>query len=275
MNRSWSGDVWLGAGLAYFVHIPRDERPHRHALLQVVIALQAGFTVVDEIGQSLHADAAVISGGHRYGLRIDGPGAGEVLSLFLEPNSIYGRVLQTRVAPPGVVAAPLDTPTAQALRACWTRPGAHRGAPLAHEMLSVLGEPALRRTAEDRRVAFTQDHIAHHLADKDALDRVAEQLRLTTRYVRKLFQRHVGFSPQRYRQWCKLSAALDCVKQGSSFTTAAATAGFTDSAHFSRTFRDIFGAPPSSLMSARAPEHSGSAFAARCSHEPSASPGQA
>lgn len=274
MNRSWSGDVWLGPGLAYFVHFPRDERPHRHALLQVVIALQAGFTVVDEIGQSLNADGAVISSRDRYGLRIDGPGAGEVLSLFLEPNSTYGRALQTRVAPAGV-ATPLDTATAQALRACWTRPGAYRGALLAHEMLSVLGEPALRPAAEDRRVAFTQAHIAQHLADKDALDRVAEQLRLTTRYVRKLFQRHVGFSPQRYRQWCKLSAALDCVKQGSSFTTAAAAAGFTDSAHFSRTFRDIFGAPPSSLISARASGPSGSAFAARRSQEPGASPGQA
>lgn len=260
MNRQWTGNVWVGAGTAYFVHTPLDDTLHAHALLQIAITLQAAFTVVDERGQALHAEAAVIGSHQRHGLHADAKGSGLVLSLFLEPNSNYGRALRAHVARTDAVATPLDAPTAAALRTCWTRPAAPRGALLVHEVMGVLAGPALPRVGDDRRVAFAQDYIAHHLADSDALDHVAGQLRLTTRYLRKLFERNVGLSPQRYRQWCKLRAALEFVMQGSSFTTAAAMAGFTDSAHFSRTFRGIFGAPPSTLLSTRAVEYAATTF---------------
>ena len=41
------------------------------------------------------------------------------------------------------------------------------------------------------------------------------------------------------------------VTQGLSLTTAALEAGFTDSAHFSRTFRSILGMPPSAMLNPR------------------------
>lgn len=103
------------------------------------------------------------------------------------------------------------------------KPGARRGEFLVHELITALVADPPPPMGEDRRVAFAQDYIANHLADVDSLNRVAG---------------HLG----------KLRTALECVAKGTSFTTAAATAGFTDSAHFSRTFRCVFGALPSSLL---------------------------
>ncbi len=50
---------------------------------------------------------------------------------------------------------------------------------------------------------------------------------------------------RRYRAWHRLRAAIREVVGGSSLTAAAHAAGFADQAHFTRSFRRTFGAPPS------------------------------
>ena len=50
---------------------------------------------------------------------------------------------------------------------------------------------------------------------------------------------------RRYRAWQRLRAAIREVAGGSSLTAAAHAAGFADQAHFTRSFRRTFGAPPS------------------------------
>jgi AraC-like DNA-binding protein len=248
MNRHWSGEVWVGAGAAYFIRVARGDDLQVHSLLQVAVALDSPFTVVEESGRARLAEGAVIPGGNRH--RFHAEATAPILSLFLEPNSKGGRALESRYPVIGEVAE-IDAGCVAALRACWEQPGARRDELLVHELIAALVADTPPSMGEDGRVAFAQDYIANHLADAESLDRVAGQLGLTTRYLRKLFDRELGMSPQRYRQWCKLRTALECVAKGTSFTTAAATAGFTDSAHFSRTFRGMFGAPPSSLLAPR------------------------
>ena len=61
----------------------------------------------------------------------------------------------------------------------------------------------------------------------------------------------LGVPIRRYRQWHRLFVTAVGVTQGLSLTTAALEAGFTDSAHFSRTFRSILGMPPSAMLNPR------------------------
>lgn len=253
MNRHWTDDVWVGAGSAYFVRMARDDSLHAHSLLQVAIALIAPFTVVGENDCVRAALGVVIPSGKRHRLHADPEATAPVLSLFLEPNSEGGRALRAHypLSPVDGEIVEIDARSVAALRSCWAGPAACRGERLVQELVAALADGLPPRLQEDHRVTVAQDYIANHLGDSDSLDHVAQQLRLTTRYLRKLFDREIGFSPQRYRQWCKLRLALECVEMGASFTTAAATAGFTDSAHFSRTFRGVFGAPPSSLLAQR------------------------
>jgi AraC-like DNA-binding protein len=60
-----------------------------------------------------------------------------------------------------------------------------------------------------------------------------------------LFTREVGVPFRRYRGWQRLRGAIRAAASGLSLTDAAYAAGFADQAHFSRTFRATFGAPPS------------------------------
>ncbi len=63
-----------------------------------------------------------------------------------------------------------------------------------------------------------------------------------------LFSQQVGIPWRRYQLWRKLLLAAKLAVDGKSLTMAAVNAGFSDAAHFSRTFKDMFGVNPSSVF---------------------------
>ncbi|HEY9266429.1 MAG TPA: helix-turn-helix domain-containing protein [Mycobacterium sp.] len=62
-----------------------------------------------------------------------------------------------------------------------------------------------------------------------------------------LFTEQVGIPLRRYVLWSRLRIAILRVQAGDDLTGAAHGAGFADSAHLTRTTRDMFGLPPSVL----------------------------
>lgn len=248
MTGRWNGDVWMGSGAAYFVGDARDNDLHAHFVLQIAVALGEPFFVSADDGRSHLTRGIVIPSGKRHCVRNASDQPAETMMLFVEPNSEMGRLLQLHYPLSDGEIIEISEMRLAALRTRLETAAPGGGEPLVREMITVLTDGAWRHRGLDRRVAFALDYIEHHLGESDSLEHVAERLSLTPRYLRKLFEQEIGLSPQRYRQWCKLRTALSSVLQGDSFTEAAATAGFTDSAHFSRTFRDMFGSPPSAIF---------------------------
>lgn len=66
-----------------------------------------------------------------------------------------------------------------------------------------------------------------------------------------LFKQQIGIPLRMFRAWFRLKAAVLFVQQGLSLTEAALRAGFFDSAHFTRAFKDTFGLPPSEIFNPR------------------------
>lgn len=62
-----------------------------------------------------------------------------------------------------------------------------------------------------------------------------------------LFSQQVGIPLRRYVLWSRLQLAITRVQAGDDLTGAAHGAGFADSAHLTRTTREMFGLPPSVL----------------------------
>ena len=60
-----------------------------------------------------------------------------------------------------------------------------------------------------------------------------------------LFAENIGISLRSYQQWRKMRKALSLSRHGYTLTKIAHDAGFTDSAHFSRVFQQLYAAPPS------------------------------
>ncbi|MDX2015188.1 MAG: AraC family transcriptional regulator [Myxococcaceae bacterium] len=77
---------------------------------------------------------------------------------------------------------------------------------------------------------------------------LADVAHLSPSRLRHAFVETVGVNASRYRWWLRLRVAALALRQQHSLTEAAHEAGFSDAAHFSRTFRRAFGFPPSRLV---------------------------
>ncbi|NOT83545.1 MAG: helix-turn-helix transcriptional regulator [Methylococcaceae bacterium] len=74
---------------------------------------------------------------------------------------------------------------------------------------------------------------------------LADCVGLSTSRFRHLFSEQSDIPFRRYRMWRRVIAAMAVIHKVDHLTYAAMEAGFTDSAHFNRCFRDSFGVNPS------------------------------
>ncbi len=70
---------------------------------------------------------------------------------------------------------------------------------------------------------------------------VASELAISESRFLHLFRQEMGIAWRPYLLWRRLLCAIEAIKHGKNATEAAYLAGFSDSAHLSRTFHNIFG----------------------------------
>lgn len=100
----------------------------------------------------------------------------------------------------------------------------------------------------DARIARIVQKIKDNPAASYPMADLAEEIELSpTRFIH-LFKEQTGVPIRRFRQWLRMKMVIRCVAHGKSLTEAALEAGFTDSAHFSRAFKNMFGITPSSVF---------------------------
>lgn len=91
--------------------------------------------------------------------------------------------------------------------------------------------------------------IIHRAGGKElTLSDLAAQVFLSESRLSHLFKQEVGIPIQRYLLWYKVMQTAFNIGRGMSLTEAAEEAGFADSAHFSRSFRAMFGITPSQIL---------------------------
>ncbi|MDC0661566.1 helix-turn-helix domain-containing protein [Marinobacter sp. SS21] len=100
----------------------------------------------------------------------------------------------------------------------------------------------------DPRVARVVALIRELVAENTSVETLAQAVNLSVPRLMQLFRQYVGVPIRRYRQWHRLFVTTIAVAQGKSLTEAAMDAGFTDSAHFSHTFRTTLGLKPTDVL---------------------------
>lgn len=87
-------------------------------------------------------------------------------------------------------------------------------------------------------------------ADRPTLAQLSKMAGLSPSRFRHLFVEATGVPLRRYRLWIAMGTAMRCLARGKSLTEAAHDAGFSSSAHFSASYRQMFGLEPSRLVRA-------------------------
>jgi AraC-like DNA-binding protein len=121
---------------------------------------------------------------------------------------------------------------------------------IAYEKLDeLLGRHSYEGKAVDPRVAQVVSLIKDSVTENRPVEAFAQHVNLSVPRLAELFREQLGIPIRRYRQWHRLYVTAVGVARGSSLTDAAIGAGFTDSSHFSHTFRTMLGLKPSLIFS--------------------------
>lgn len=174
-----------------------------------------------------------------------------VAQIFVEPESRDGRRLQQRYRTDAIAA--LESPTLEQkieVLAAAYEASASDAALIGHARVVVdtlSGSIPETATPADERIARALQLVRKWLGDAIPLGKIAEAVRLSPDRFRHLFVQQTGVSFRAYVLWQRLERSLVAYVGGESLTDAAQTGGFADSAHFSRTFRRMFGIAPASV----------------------------
>lgn len=101
----------------------------------------------------------------------------------------------------------------------------------------------------DTRLLMAIDFINQYISKTIQVNDIARYVSLSESRLRHLFTERVGIPLTKYILWVRMKVALRAMlRPGVTLSEAAHQAGFTDHAHFTRTFRRMFGVSPSLLL---------------------------
>jgi len=169
-----------------------------------------------------------------------------VLIAFVDAESDLGAALSERTASD---VAPVGSATVAEWRAQLGEPAALTAARVepwvTRTLLSDRRSPSI-----DHRVKRVLRDLPNRLAEAEAvsLDAVAASVRLSPSRFLHLFTTSVGVPLRPYVLWLRLQCGAREMAGGRSVAEAAHAAGFSDAAHFSRTFRRMLGATPRQIL---------------------------
>lgn len=229
----WSGSAQLSAGFGVFRGPIGDSALHAHYAHQLVIALEGEVGVAFPTGPLRSAGMAVPAGLPHCVC------AEEALLIYLDPLSAEGAAL---FSPKPTAALPLEPALCSQLLAA-----AGKGQPLRPVLRRAFSLPS--PSAPDSRMAAVAEALRARVAD-GGIGRLqlAELANLSPSRFSHWFVEQTGLPLRSYRKWLRLEMALHRLAHGGNLTVAAHAAGFADSAHLSRTFRDMFGMNPAALL---------------------------
>lgn len=135
----------------------------------------------------------------------------------------------------------------------------HHGAHLARKVSDWFLHTDIRPSSDPQRAGLAERYgltnrsllaaieaMDNHIADPLDLKQIAKISGLGTRQLTRLFSEHLGKSAMAFYRELRLEKAGSLLAQSTmSITEIALASGFSDSAHFSRSYREHYGTAPS------------------------------
>ncbi len=213
---------------------------HSHHAVQITFALDGWFRL-ETADHCEEAAASAVAPDTRHMISAHGT----VAHLYVEPESRFGRAAIRRLFATRRLA-PVDIDLFGGLPGELT--AAFRDPATDDSRFVAIGRAMIEKLAgdvgdavPDARVSRVISWLASQSAVPVRLADAAAVAGLSPDRLRHVFVRHTGLPFRTYVLWLRLLNAVEAFSHGATLTSAAHQAGFSDSAHFSRTFRRTFG----------------------------------
>lgn len=238
----------------HFMYLGRfeDNVEHAHHALQIVFDRTGSFKLGTD-GSSIECSGVIIGADRRHQLLSSST---SLVHLWIDKEAAAAKLISAQHLKDENIKV-LDTSVVKRLNSCIPENGNNLGdctkASAAYEKIVFelgcdsghSGEPI------DPRIGKAIDLVReNYLSEKLIIADIARHACLSEGRLIHLFTEQIGIPLRRYVLWMRLLTALRLAAQGEkSLTDAAHFAGFSDSAHLSRTSRRMFGIAPSGCAS--------------------------
>lgn len=237
----WDGG-FLAIGRAKGV-VPR----HAHHAIQIVVALEGEITAQGRDGDWVSGRGIIIGPDREHSY--DSCGAFAVM-LFVDPESTEGVWLRSSLRD-DITLIP-----EKRVALCVTELTRFRERPLEsletgaliRHCVQALTTGALPARRIDDRVTRVLRQIQRSNDLRMSLEMAAKSAFLSPSRFAHLFKQQLGLPFRRYVLWRKLTRAMLAIGREGTATAAAQDADFSDAAHLTRTFSQMFGIPPSVML---------------------------
>ncbi|HET9947669.1 MAG TPA: AraC family transcriptional regulator [Longimicrobiales bacterium] len=241
----WDGG-WIGVGASA---AGPPVAPHAHHAVQITVGLDGPVRFRHRDGEWIEMRGAVVLPDVLHGF----DSLGRVCAmLFVDPESSEGRWLRDSIETPilEVGAASVAEHLPALLAFPRERPDATTAARIVTGLVRSLcaGPPPL--TKMDPRMEKALEVIRRSGVRNLPLEDAARCVFLSPSRFAHLFKEEVGLPFRRYVLWRKRSRAMEEFGRGANLTHAAHAAGFSDSAHLTRTWRQMLGMSPTGMIGA-------------------------
>lgn len=251
-----SGYIWKNGQALIFSRLA-DTSPHQHHAMQISVGMDRGFRLREskaEDWQEYQAIAITPDCLHQF--HSDNS---LVAFIYLDPESQDTRKLLSmhksndRSNDKGkniiVINQDFIKPHIVELNHCWQK---QYNCKDANEVVRNLMQGMLKSQDNFLRL---DERICHALSVIETLPdrrisekKLAEAVTLSPSRFRHLFRENMGLPLRRYLLWRRLQDATIISMRSGSLTEGSHESGFADSAHMSRTFRQMFGINPSKFI---------------------------
>ncbi len=237
------GSLWIGRAGE-----PTDF--HSHHAVQITLSLSKGGVRFRRPGGNWYAYTAAIIAAHQaHAFEARGE---FVAIIFVEPESREGRALHQIYLGEGISSLAYEMLELEiaALAASYIKGAVD--SELTTYARFVITKLAAMTTVPvvslDKRIEFAVELLRENIGETVQLADIADATCLSPDRFRHLFIEQTGMRFRPYVLWLRIEIALSALASGRNLTEASYAGGFADSAHFSRTFKRMFGIAPSSFQ---------------------------
>ncbi|OUR76684.1 hypothetical protein A9Q83_14045 [Alphaproteobacteria bacterium 46_93_T64] len=230
--------LYLWHGYSLFIGAVTDNGLHRHYALQLTLSTDNKFTITTET-KDLQTRLYLSDIEELHSLDSE---QSTVAVLLVEPDSAYGSTLKQKIT--------IDF-SEKIQDKCISLPFPHNEIEAADYVTQIgafLGIENTRNNGQSDRITKVIDFLANNNGDSFSAKAMAELANLSESRFLHLFTEQMGLPFRRYIKWKRLLDAVNAASKGNSLTEAAHLAGFSDSAHLSRVFREMIGFTPSKIL---------------------------
>lgn len=249
-NSHWCGKVFLWQEQALFLGEAAETILHQSPAIKILVALDGDFYLkTSEESNWQNYKSAIIAPGQMHA--IDGRNK-KLALIVLVPETKAAQPLIPILARKGISRIPIGV--VQTLISLIEMFDELDGVQIESEQLSrkmvekIRNGGDLLTAALDRRVSRGIETLLAEQENQLSVSEVAADVNLSESRFSHLFTEQIGVPVRRYQLWIRLRNAIHLLAKGTSLTDTAHEAGFADSAHLTRTFRQMLGIAPSALL---------------------------